>query len=302
MRITARTAIVITVISLASVYFLIQWQLEKQEQSRLKDQWDRQPPSMPLEIVSWNVESGGNDPESIAKQLGQFANCQIVALQEVGANDQPIYEKALPDHTAINGLTGSSDRLQILYNPVRLELLKQSEPNQFEQHRFNNGRHRSPLVALFRDKANDVEFYFVTVHLARGDAELRTEQATGLREWARAQTLPVNAIGDFNFDFDFNTQTGNEGFNAMLRDGVWEWITLTTHRLTSSRFSSRSHRNSWTIFNHQRPLTPTKQVVLCDCNPDTTCFLRFLRSLTSLLGRRWNTTEPIQRNWDCKNT
>ena len=53
---------------------------------------------------------------------------------------------------------------------------------------------------MLRDKKTSVEFYFVTVHLAPDDSELRTEQATGLREWARAQTLPVVAIGDFNFD------------------------------------------------------------------------------------------------------
>jgi endonuclease/exonuclease/phosphatase family metal-dependent hydrolase len=60
--------------------------------------------------------------------------------------------------------------------------------------------------------------------LARGDAEFRQQQAVGLREWARNESTPIIAIGDFNFDYDFNTKKGNSGFDAFLKDGVWKWI------------------------------------------------------------------------------
>lgn len=36
--------------------------------------------------------------------------------------------------------------------------------------------------------------------------------------------MPIIAIGDYNFDYDFNTQKGNSGFDAFLKDGVWKWI------------------------------------------------------------------------------
>lgn len=61
-------------------------------------------------------------------------------------------------------------------------------------------------------------------HLARGNEELRNQQAVGLREWARDQTLPTIAIGDFNMDDDFLTQRGNQAFIEILRDNVWEWV------------------------------------------------------------------------------
>ena len=38
-------------------------------------------------------------------------------------------------------------------------------------------------------------------HLARGNAELRQEQAKALRLWAADQELPIIGIGDYNFDF-----------------------------------------------------------------------------------------------------
>lgn len=91
-------------------------------------------------------------------------------------------------------------------------------------HLLNDWRHRSPLVARFRGKQSGVKFLFVTVHLARGNAKLRTEQARGLREWAWDQQLPVVAIGDFNMDYDFATGQGNEAFAELQEGEVWEWV------------------------------------------------------------------------------
>ena len=71
-----------------------------------------------------------------------------------------------------------------------------------------NLRHRSPLMAKFRDKQSGVEFLLVLNHLARGNAELRQEQAKALRLWAVDQELSIIGIGDYNFDFDFPTRRG----------------------------------------------------------------------------------------------
>ena len=87
-----------------------------------------------------------------------------------------------------------------------------------------NFRHRSPLMARFRDKQSSAEFLVVLNHLARGNAEIRQEQAKGLRLWAADQELPVIGIGDFNFDFDFPTRQGNKAFDEFLLDGVWRWV------------------------------------------------------------------------------
>ena len=49
-------------------------------------------------------------------------------------------------------------------------------------------------------------------------------EAVGLRKWAEAQSLPLLAIGDYNFDYDFHTKTGNQAFQLFTKDGVWKWL------------------------------------------------------------------------------
>ena len=105
----------------------------------------------------------------------------------------------------------------------------------YELHRFgdwqlneygDNGnlRYRSPLVGHFRDRATGSEFLVTVVHLARGNEGIRRRQASGLRNWAAAQSLPVFAIGDFNFDYNFQRQQGNKAFEMFMQDGVWRWV------------------------------------------------------------------------------
>lgn len=105
----------------------------------------------------------------------------------------------------------------------RLELLEWRELFRYADRELNDWRHRSPLVCLFSDKATGQRFYFVTVHLARGDAKLRESQASGLADWAAKNGTPTLAAGDFNFDYDFASQRGNAAFNAMQVGGVWRW-------------------------------------------------------------------------------
>jgi exonuclease III len=45
-----------------------------------------------------------------------------------------------------------------------------------------------------------------------------------LCEWARVRTVPIIAVGYYNFDYDFATRQGNESFVEFMRDGVWKWI------------------------------------------------------------------------------
>ncbi len=67
-------------------------------------------------------------------------------------------------------------------------------------------------------------FWVIANHLARGEADLRTEQAKMLGLWAKAQAEPVIAAGDFNFDYDFKTEKGNAGFSAMMASDAWQWL------------------------------------------------------------------------------
>ena len=44
---------------------------------------------------------------------------------------------------------------------------------------------------LLEDRRGGGELFLMTVHLARGNARLREEQAAGLREWARTLRRPA---------------------------------------------------------------------------------------------------------------
>ncbi len=85
-------------------------------------------------------------------------------------------------------------------------------------------RARSPLAVHLRDRQNQSTFWVIANHLARSEADLRTAQAKMLRLWAKAHSVPIIACGDFNFDFDFKTSQGNEGFKAMMEGDVWQWL------------------------------------------------------------------------------
>lgn len=178
-----------------------------------------------LKILSWNIESDGNSPEVIAKHLKTFNGHSIVALQEVRPENESRYTTALgATKKSLISKSGRSDRLMIVYDTSRLELMSFSEPSSYQDHRLNDGNHRSPLIAVFRDQITGKEFTFLTVHLARGKAKFRNEQAMGLREFARNSGMPMIAAGDFNFDYDFRTSKGNSAFVEMLRDNIWFWV------------------------------------------------------------------------------
>lgn len=178
-----------------------------------------------ISILAWNVESGGNDPEVLAGQLSELTGYDIYCLSEVRSGSFGRYAAACgTQFKSVNGETGRGDRLQIMFNSERFELLQQKELHYHGDFELNNGTHRSPLFVRLRERDSGTEFIVMTNHLARRNAVLRTQQAIGLREWARDQNVAVINIGDFNMDFDFDSQTGNEAFVEMLRDNVWTWI------------------------------------------------------------------------------
>jgi endonuclease/exonuclease/phosphatase family metal-dependent hydrolase len=181
--------------------------------------------SKELSVLAWNVESGGSDPEVIAKQLSELNGYDVYCLSEVDDDDFDIFRKAVPKgFVAVNSNSGGGDRLQILFDGNRFDLLEQNELSQHRNFELNNGNHRSPMYVRLKEKTASVEFIMMTNHLARGKADLRTKQAIGLREWARDQNVGVINIGDFNMDYDFHTKKGNAAFPEMLRDNVYHWV------------------------------------------------------------------------------
>ncbi len=182
-------------------------------------------PKKEIAMLAWNVESGGSDPAIISKQLTALAGYHIYALSEVEPSAFETFRAACgKNFKSVNSASGDKDRLQIIYNDEKWELIRKAEMDRYRDHTFNKGNLRSPLMAHFRSRTDKTEFMVVVNHLARGNEKSRNEQAIGLREWARDQSLPCVTIGDFNFDFDFATKRGNQGFIEILRDNIWSWV------------------------------------------------------------------------------
>jgi hypothetical protein len=115
-----------------------------------------------LRILAWNVESDGNDPDVIVRQLHELPDYDIVGLTEVRAGSIKKYVDALSasgnTYLSINTATGGSDRIVLAYNTKRLQLLSGYEMHRFGDWQLNSQgddgrwRHRSPLVGHFRDR------------------------------------------------------------------------------------------------------------------------------------------------------
>jgi endonuclease/exonuclease/phosphatase family metal-dependent hydrolase len=179
-------------------------------------------------IVSWNVESGGADTAAIAARMRTFEGVDVWGLSEV-QNDAwaTQFARAAADgegasFARVLGTTGNTDRLAIVYNTGRLALVRS-----FELPEINvSGTVRAPLVAHLRETATGDEFLFMVNHLYRSDSAGRHQQAQLLNAWARTQTLPVIAVGDYNFDWRVQggDQSHDRGYDLMIADSAFTWV------------------------------------------------------------------------------
>ena len=203
----------------------------------------------PIKLITWNVESDrpnedNNDPAVIGAQLTNLQRrggpYDLISLTEVRDTSSNIYETAVEidgiNYTAATSSSGSSDRMMLMFRADRFnvvdqptELLNDGRPNGIT---FNGGSTRRPFVVTLSDtENNNLNFKFMVNHLTRGNASNRQIQAEGLREWARLQTMPIVATGDYNFDYDFRNLTGNQSMAIFMRRGasdggrfVWDWV------------------------------------------------------------------------------
>jgi|GEM_PF-6363093 len=203
--------------------------------------------SVKLRVICWNLESGDSDAELLGRQMGQKDEVDIWGLSEVDPDVFDIIEAGAEesgiDFETIEGETGGNDRLAILFNTDRLELLEVMELHAV---RLGSQNLRAPLIAHFRGKATGIEFVFMVNHLLRGDGdehdeERRLEQARLLNEWASVQTLPVILTGDLNADYD--CQFGDAGqraplFDELIQDGHLAWVRPISLVRTQRSFNS----------------------------------------------------------------
>lgn len=180
-----------------------------------------------LTVVSWNVESGGSNDQTIRQRIGSFQGVDLWGLSEVtGPSSASTFETGAEDGESANfekvvSNTGGTDRLAIIFNANRFRLVRSQELTH-----INQGNHRAPLVAELQEISSNRNFLFMVNHLARGNANLRRRQATQLNEWVRTQTIPVIATGDYNFDWEVNggDQNHDVGYDNMTNGGAWTWV------------------------------------------------------------------------------
>jgi len=182
-------------------------------------------------VLGWNVESGGNDPETISKQLADYNGYDIIGLYEVMEENAELYAMAAavgegskgsdkPVFQYIVGKTGRSDRMMIIWDAKRFDLV--GDPVEITDLQFKS--YRAPFYAQFKLKNSEVEFLFMVNHLARGKSDIRQKQAAGLVIWAKNQILPIIAVGDYNFDYDVDDGAGNDAMNIFLEDDTFTWV------------------------------------------------------------------------------
>jgi hypothetical protein len=181
-----------------------------------------------LRVVGWNVQSGGSDPETIARQIAAFPNVDLWGLSEVsGAADAARFAQAAAEGKgapfgALLGTTGGSDRLLILYDADRFFLRGSVELKALNW----QDRMRAPLYAHLYDRTAGLEYLFMVNHLYAGNQEAQNFQSDGLRRWAQEQWLPVIAPGDYNYRWQVEggDEQHDEGYDRLTRDGVWAWV------------------------------------------------------------------------------
>ncbi|MGJ3251737.1 MAG: endonuclease/exonuclease/phosphatase family protein [Elainellaceae cyanobacterium] len=183
-----------------------------------------------LTVASFNVESGDADPRVIADRhvapidgvdIWGFSEVQNSSWLDTLETGTEVGEGS--DFKSILGTTGGGDRLAIVYSSRLLQPINYEE---IEALSFQ-GHVRAALVAHFRLKATGEDFLFMVNHLYRSKEESRHQQAQLLHQWVATQTLPVVAVGDYNFDFDVaegSQGKRDQGFDILTQDGAFVWI------------------------------------------------------------------------------
>ncbi|MBP9722689.1 MAG: endonuclease/exonuclease/phosphatase family protein [Gammaproteobacteria bacterium] len=182
--------------------------------------------AVPVAVGSFNVNSGRAPATTIAKQLFDH-NIDIWGISE-SSEDWPVKILPIinmnPDRKieAIKGTSGmNNNRLQIYYDSNKFRLISHTELDEMNP----NKRVRAPLVAQFEDLRTNQQFLFMINHLYRRDNDARLVQAQQINEWTKKQSLPVIAVGDYNFDLSpIDITNHDRGYDELTKNNIFTWI------------------------------------------------------------------------------
>jgi endonuclease/exonuclease/phosphatase family metal-dependent hydrolase len=182
----------------------------------------------PVQVVTWNIGLDKADLHVIARRIASFSGVDLWGLQEVNSRSAPpILAAAAADgenakFAAIQGNAGDGLHLVAMYNSDRYTLLDWWELSAIN----TTGNVRPSLVLHLREQSSSLEFLFMVNHLYRSREGERHKQARLLNEWAAKQSLPVIAVGDYNFDWDVTSgaRQHDAGYDLMTAGDRWKWV------------------------------------------------------------------------------
>lgn len=206
-------------------------------------------------LLAWNVESNRpnqpavSDELVIAEQLTELmrdpaTRSELICLTEVEPRTALRFRQAIATGlgspvdsvTSASGGFQDTDSLLLVVDQTRFRIEEAQEIHRYagiaanfnvtesDSEDFGALRARSPLAVRLTDRQLGLTFWLIVNHLARGEADLRTDQAKLLRQWALDHPVPIITAGDFNFDYEFASGQGNAGYQAMIEGNVWQWL------------------------------------------------------------------------------
>ncbi len=183
----------------------------------------------PLTVVGFNIESGDSSDHVISLQLEKSVGVDLWGLVDVWDErgwperlQQGAGEGEGSGFGAVLGTTGGDSRLLTLYRSSRLQVLEQQEITAAQV----SAREPAPLAVRLR-LDGDQEFWFLTVDLSAQE-DRRLGQSRALAEWASARSLPLVAVGTFNFGVEPDSGSVDAGLETLLASG-WRWARPVEH-------------------------------------------------------------------------
>ncbi len=179
-----------------------------------------------ITVVGWNTELNDAAIDVLAERIAAFQDVDLWGLSEVNqpsaqitlAQAAGVGEKAT--FASVLGTSGGGDRLLALYDTTRFTLLDFWEETVIN----TTGNARAPLILQLREKTTDREFLFMINHLYRSRDDERHKQAELLNAWAARQTLPVIAVGDYNFDLALTGEERDAGYDLLTAGDRFSWV------------------------------------------------------------------------------
>jgi endonuclease/exonuclease/phosphatase family metal-dependent hydrolase len=184
-----------------------------------------------IRVISWNLESGGADINTLTEQISKLDKADIYGFSEVDSESWAkkitgLLNKTNPDkeYAYAIGTTGGRDKLTAVYDKKRFQIIGAPE----NLHFFGGPSKysRSPLALKLKDVKYNKTIFFIVNHLNRKDGEKRHEQSEHLRDWIANSDVPVISVGDFNYDWDVvrGEVQHDKGFDILTAGSIVNWI------------------------------------------------------------------------------